>query len=272
MRTHSLFLCVLLVSVGGCATAAESMEATAPASAAAAPAPAPQLQPPAGLPPLIERELFFDDPEITGGQISPDGKFISFRKPYKGVANIWVKRREEPFDAARPLTADTKRPVNIYFWSAGRQAHPLRPGQGRRRELPHLRRRPGRPSPRGHRGAAGARPDALRGRARADPGRARVDARRADRRAQRPRPAAARRLPAGHRHRQAHVGAQERGEHRRLGLRSERDVCAWATARPPTAAPRSCGSTARSWPASTPAAPRSPAARSASTRTAAAST
>jgi dipeptidyl aminopeptidase/acylaminoacyl peptidase len=68
-------------------------------------------------PPLIDRELFFGDPEIAGAQISPDGRFISFRKPYRGVMNIWVKRTAEPFDAAKPMTADTTRPVPGYFWS-----------------------------------------------------------------------------------------------------------------------------------------------------------
>jgi dipeptidyl aminopeptidase/acylaminoacyl peptidase len=68
-------------------------------------------------PPLIDRELFFGDPEISGAQISPDGRFISFRKPYRGVMNIWVKRTAEPFDAAKPMTADTSRPVPGYFWS-----------------------------------------------------------------------------------------------------------------------------------------------------------
>jgi dipeptidyl aminopeptidase/acylaminoacyl peptidase len=68
-------------------------------------------------PPLIDRELFFGDPEISGAQISPDGRFISFRKPYRGVMNIWVKRTPEPFEAAKPMTADTTRPVPGYFWS-----------------------------------------------------------------------------------------------------------------------------------------------------------
>ena len=67
--------------------------------------------------PLIDRELFFGDPEISGAQISPDGKFIAFVKPFKGTRNIWVKRTEEQFDSAKPITADTKRPVTIYFWS-----------------------------------------------------------------------------------------------------------------------------------------------------------
>ncbi|MFN2499021.1 MAG: alpha/beta fold hydrolase [Pyrinomonadaceae bacterium] len=69
------------------------------------------------LPPLIDRELFFGDPEISGAQISPDGKFIAFIKPLKGTRNIWVKRTEEPFTSAKPITADTKRPVTQYFWS-----------------------------------------------------------------------------------------------------------------------------------------------------------
>jgi len=74
-------------------------------------------QPASGLPPIIDRELFFGDPEISGAQISPDGKFISFMKPFKGTRNIWVKRTEEPFDKAKPITADTQRPIPAYFWS-----------------------------------------------------------------------------------------------------------------------------------------------------------
>ncbi len=69
------------------------------------------------IPPLIDREIIFGDPEIAGAQISPDGRFISFRKPFNGVMNIWMKRTEEPFDAARPMTSDTTRPIMGYFWS-----------------------------------------------------------------------------------------------------------------------------------------------------------
>src|SRR5437867_2113400 len=72
---------------------------------------------PNGLPPIIDRELFFGDPEISGAQISPDGKFIAFIKPLKGTRNIWVKRTEDSFDKAKPLTADTSRPIPAYFWS-----------------------------------------------------------------------------------------------------------------------------------------------------------
>lgn len=69
------------------------------------------------LPPLIDRELLFDNPEITAGRLSPDGKYLSFIKPFKGTLNIWVKLINEPFESAKPLTADTTRPVRQYFWS-----------------------------------------------------------------------------------------------------------------------------------------------------------
>lgn len=71
----------------------------------------------AQLPPLIDREIFFGNPEIAGAQLSPDGKFISFIKPFQDTRNIWVKGIDEPFDKARVITAETKRPISSYFWS-----------------------------------------------------------------------------------------------------------------------------------------------------------
>jgi dipeptidyl aminopeptidase/acylaminoacyl peptidase len=68
-------------------------------------------------PALIDRELFFGNPEIAASQISPDGKFISFIKPLNGVRNIFIKGINEPFSAAKPLTGETKRPIPGYFWS-----------------------------------------------------------------------------------------------------------------------------------------------------------
>ena len=68
-------------------------------------------------PPLLDRELYFGDPEISGAQISPDGRFVSFIKPFKETRNVWVKGTDEPFEKARPVTADTKRPIPGYFWS-----------------------------------------------------------------------------------------------------------------------------------------------------------
>jgi dipeptidyl aminopeptidase/acylaminoacyl peptidase len=70
-----------------------------------------------GLAPVIDRELLFGNPEIAGAQISPDGKFIAFRKPHKDTMNIWVKRADEPFANARLLTNETKRPLRGFSWS-----------------------------------------------------------------------------------------------------------------------------------------------------------
>ncbi|MCA1751062.1 MAG: hypothetical protein ABR572_07630, partial [Cryomorphaceae bacterium] len=66
--------------------------------------------------PIIDRDLFFGNPEISGGQLSPDGKYISFMKAYEGIMNVWVKTFDEPFEDARPLT-DSKRPLYGYFWT-----------------------------------------------------------------------------------------------------------------------------------------------------------
>lgn len=70
------------------------------------------------LPPLIDRELFFANPEIAGAQLSPNGQFLAFQKPLDGVMNVWVKGIDEPMEAARPVTADTESPIFIYVWSA----------------------------------------------------------------------------------------------------------------------------------------------------------
>jgi len=76
---------------------------------------APGLQD-ADLPPILDREIFTGDPEVASAQLSPDGRFIAFRKPHDNVMNVWVKGRDEPFEDARLLTADD-RPVVGYFWT-----------------------------------------------------------------------------------------------------------------------------------------------------------
>jgi len=67
--------------------------------------------------PLLDRELFFGNPEISGAQISPDGRYVSFLKPYKDTRNIWVKGVNDSYANAKLITNDTKRPVTNYFWS-----------------------------------------------------------------------------------------------------------------------------------------------------------
>src|SRR5579871_5662073 len=70
-----------------------------------------------GPPPLIDRDLIFGNPEIAGAQISPNGQYIAFLKPWKDTRNVYVKAVGEPFSAARLLTTEAKRPVAGYFWT-----------------------------------------------------------------------------------------------------------------------------------------------------------
>jgi dipeptidyl aminopeptidase/acylaminoacyl peptidase len=69
------------------------------------------------LPPLIDRELIFGNPEIVNAVLSPDGRYLAFQKPWHDTRNIYVKGVDEPFNAARLLTTETKRPVPGYFWT-----------------------------------------------------------------------------------------------------------------------------------------------------------
>jgi dipeptidyl aminopeptidase/acylaminoacyl peptidase len=71
----------------------------------------------AGLPPLIDRELIFGNPEIAGAQLSPNGHYIAFLRPWKDTRNIYVKGVSEPFSAARLLTTESKRPIAGYLWT-----------------------------------------------------------------------------------------------------------------------------------------------------------
>jgi len=70
----------------------------------------------AQLPPLIPVEHFFDSPQITFAQISPDGRWLAYLKPYRGKLNIFV--RPANGGEERRLTADTLRPITQYYWSA----------------------------------------------------------------------------------------------------------------------------------------------------------
>jgi dipeptidyl aminopeptidase/acylaminoacyl peptidase len=70
-----------------------------------------------GLPQVIDRELIFGNPEIAAAQLSPDGKYLAFLRPWKDTRNVYVKGVDEPFSAARLLTTETKRPIAGYFWT-----------------------------------------------------------------------------------------------------------------------------------------------------------
>jgi dipeptidyl aminopeptidase/acylaminoacyl peptidase len=69
------------------------------------------------VPLIIDRELLFGDPEISGAQLSPDGEYLAFMKPWKETRNVWVKKTSEPFSSARLMTTETARPVGGYLWT-----------------------------------------------------------------------------------------------------------------------------------------------------------
>ncbi|HSJ79177.1 MAG TPA: S9 family peptidase [Erythrobacter sp.] len=66
--------------------------------------------------PLIARDALFGNPVRAGGQISPDGKWLSWLAPKDGVLNIWVAPANEP-DAGRAITSATDRPIRQHFWA-----------------------------------------------------------------------------------------------------------------------------------------------------------
>ena len=102
----------------GSAKAKPAATAEKPAAVAEAQgAPAGQKAAQKGLPSIIDRELIFGNPEIINAQVSPDGKYLAFLKPWNDTRNIWVKKTDEPFSAARLLTTEKKRPIPQYLWS-----------------------------------------------------------------------------------------------------------------------------------------------------------
>ncbi len=70
---------------------------------------------------LIPRDALFGNPTRAAGQISPDGKWLSWLAPRDGVLNIWLAPADNP-DAARAMTSATDRPIRQHFWSPDSQA------------------------------------------------------------------------------------------------------------------------------------------------------
>ncbi len=70
----------------------------------------------AQLPPLIPRSILFGNPEKSGPQLSPDGKYLAYIAPdKKDVQQVWVRTVGKDDD--RILTADKKRGIRSFFWT-----------------------------------------------------------------------------------------------------------------------------------------------------------
>ncbi len=65
--------------------------------------------------PTIALEDFFKNPEKTGYQISPDGKYYSYLAPFENRKNIHVQNIET--GETKRVTAQTDRDIAGYFWA-----------------------------------------------------------------------------------------------------------------------------------------------------------
>ncbi len=65
---------------------------------------------------IVDREIFFGNPEISSGQLSPDGTYVSFMREYNGIMNVWVKKFDADFSEAKLLTASSS-PILGYMWT-----------------------------------------------------------------------------------------------------------------------------------------------------------
>jgi dipeptidyl aminopeptidase/acylaminoacyl peptidase len=65
---------------------------------------------------LIPREILFGNPDKASLRVSPDGRHVAFLAPLNGVLNVWVAPAERP-EAAQPVTRDSGRGIQIYFWA-----------------------------------------------------------------------------------------------------------------------------------------------------------
>jgi hypothetical protein len=65
---------------------------------------------------LIPRAQLFGNPTRAQGQISPDGRWLSWLAPERGVLNIWVAPVGD-MRGARVITADRQRGVRFHAWA-----------------------------------------------------------------------------------------------------------------------------------------------------------
>src|SRR3954469_19220344 len=72
---------------------------------------------------LIPRTRLFGNPTSAQGQISPDGRWLSWLAPKDGVLSIWIAPAGD-IGAARVITDDRKRGIRFHAW-ANSSAHVL---------------------------------------------------------------------------------------------------------------------------------------------------
>ncbi len=106
-----LCLALALAGLTACGQQTAAPEATTPAPAEPAAAPA------AATPPkLIPRTVLYGNPVRSGGEISPDGKWLAWIAPRGEVMNVFVAPADKP-DDARPVTNDTVRGIRGFTFA-----------------------------------------------------------------------------------------------------------------------------------------------------------
>jgi len=68
------------------------------------------------LPPLIPIEALYESPAEEWGGISPDGRWLSYMKQWRGHQNVFVRRTGSKEE--RTVTRDSVRSIGTYWWSA----------------------------------------------------------------------------------------------------------------------------------------------------------
>jgi hypothetical protein len=177
------------------------------------------------LPPLLDRELFFGDPEISAAQLSPDGSTSPSSAPTRACAISGSRASTNRSTRPSPLTADDK-PVPGYFWtqdgptcSMSRTRAAMRTStSGRLIQTANARTTAA---------CRGTQPDRHRWRSRHDHRPAQRHAGPHAGRPQRPRPGAARRLCRDHFDRRTRTADREQPEHCRLERRPGRQRASW---------------------------------------------
>ena len=66
--------------------------------------------------PLIDREVFFGNPDRVCVKISPDGRYFSYIAPLDGVLNVYVAPIDDILKA-KPVTNDKNRGIRNYSWT-----------------------------------------------------------------------------------------------------------------------------------------------------------